>query len=118
MIVSVPLCKEDHLFLSGKIDGDEFLCSLYNRDMACELKNYSPTFSSIAEAQKALEIVKNLPFDDLKKRLFEMAELTRSFHHFKMIRFQVSEQDDYPDLKNVPFLLSRKANLRRYYAGK
>ena len=113
----VPLDKRDLAFLSGKIDQDEFLASLYIKDEAVEVNQYSVQFLTKIELEEIGKIIRNLHCNVLADRLLKHADLTNDFRHFQIIRFEPYAEDETLDLQNIPFLLSKTANLKRYYAG-
>ena len=103
--------------MAGKISDDAFLASLYDKDNAIELKNYKPEYSSLEEAQQFADIIKNMPFQQLYARVIQHSKLLKDFFHFRIIRFETFEDSEKPDMQTVPFLLSKRANLNRYYEG-
>ena len=103
--------------MAVEIGDDAFLASLYARDDDVELKAYSPEFSTTAEAQHYADIIRKLPFKQLSDRLLRHSKLSRNFRHFQLIRFEAYDEPDIPELKQVPYLLSRRANLSRYAQG-
>jgi len=113
----VPLGKQDLAFLSGKIDQDEFLTSLYIRDEAAEVNQYPVQFLTKIELEEIDKKIRKLHFNDLADRLLKHADLTNDFRHFQILRFEPYAEVERLDLQNVPFLLSKTANLKRYYAG-
>ena len=113
----VPLGKQDLAFLSGKIDQDEFLTSLYIRDEAAEVNQYPVQFLTQIELEEIDKKIRKLHFNDLADRLLKHADLTNDFRHFQILRFEPYAEVERLDLQNVPFLLSKTANLKRYYAG-
>ena len=107
----------DHLYLAGNISDDAFLASLYERDNLIELQNYSPDYSSLEQAQNTAEALKNMSFQQLNDRVIQHSKLLRNFFHFRIIRFETFEESKSPDEQNIPFLLSKRANINRYYEG-
>ena len=113
-----PLGKQDLAFISGKINQDEFLASLYIRDEAIEVNQYENQFLTNTELEEIGQIIKNLHVNVLADRLLKHADLTTDFRHFQILRFEPYNEIETLDLQSVPFLLSKTANLKRYYAGK
>ena len=112
-----PLGKADLAFLTGKIDQDEFLVSLYSKDEAVEVNQYSVEILTKIELEEIGKIIRNLHFNVLADRLLKHADLTTDFRHFQILRFEPYTEDETLDLQNVPFLLNKTANLKRYNAG-
>ena len=110
--------KHDLAFISGKIDENEFLASLYVRDEAAEVNQYVYQFLSNTELEEIGHSIKNLHVNILADRLLKHADLTTDFRHFQILRFEPYNEIETLDLQSVPFLLSKTANLKRYYAGK
>lgn len=96
---------------------DAYLASLFHRDYLIELGEYEPSYPTLAEAQKSAVLIKDMKFCQLEKRLLKHAELTAHFLHFQIIRFEPFEEFDKPNLKHVPFLFSKTANIKRYVNG-
>ena len=113
-----PLGKQDLAFISGKIDENEFLASLYVRDEAIEANQYVNDFLTNIELEEIGQKIKDLPFNILADRVLKHADLTNDFRHFQIFRFEPYDEIETLDLQSVPFLLSKTANLKRYYAGK
>ena len=113
----VPLGKRDLAFISGKIDQDEFLASLYIQDEAIEVNQYKHQFLTKIELKEIGKNIRNLHFNVLADRLLKHADLTNDFRHFQILRFEPYAEAEKLDPQNVPFLLSKTANLKRYYAG-
>lgn len=87
------------------------------RDDAIEIKTYIPEFSSSEEAQKYANAIEKLSFQELNERIICHSKLTKDFRHFHLIRFEPYDEIESPDLQNVPFLLSKRANMNRYSEG-
>ena len=105
-------------FIAGKIDQNEFLASLYVRVYeAIEVNQYVNEYLTKTELEEIDKIIRNLPFNVLADRLLQHADLTNDFRHFQILRFEPYDEVERLDLQNVPFLLSKTANLKRYYAG-
>ena len=117
-IILAPLGKHDLAFISGKIDENEFLASLYVRDEAAEVNQYVYQFLTNIELEEIDQIIKDLHVNILADRLLKHADLTTDFRHFQILRFEPYNEIETLDLQSVPFLLSKTANLKRYYAGK
>ena len=113
----VPLCKYDLEFLSGEISDDAFLASLFYRDDAIEADQYVARFPTRTELEKYENLIKKLGYTELADRLLKHAHLTTEFRHFHILRFEPYAEKLSLDPKDVPFLLSKTANLKRYYAG-
>ena len=113
----MPLGKQDLAFICGKIDQDEFLASLYIKDEAVEVNQYAVQFMTKAELEEIGKNIENLHLNVLADRLLKHAELTKDFRHFQILRFEPYTEIESLDLESVPFLLSKTANLKRYYAG-
>jgi len=111
------LGKHDLAFISGKMDQNEFLASLYVRDEAIEVNQYVDQFLTRAELDEIGQTIKQLHLDDLADRLLTHADLTTDFRHFQVLRIEPYTENETLDLQSVPFLLSKTANLKRYYAG-
>ena len=109
--------KHDLAFIAGKIDQNEFLASLYVRDEAIEVNQYVNQYSTKTELEEIDKMIRNLPFNVLADRLLQHADLTNDFRHFQILRFEPYDEVERLDLQNIPFLLSKTANLKRYYAG-
>ena len=109
--------KHDLAFISGKMDQNEFLASLYVRDEAIEVNQYVDQFLTRAELDEIGQTIKQLHLDDLADRLLTHADLTTDFRHFQVLRIEPYTEHETLDLQSVPFLLSKTANLKRYYAG-
>ena len=103
--------------MTGELSDDAFLASLYDQDNAIELENYSPEFSSHEEAQNYAEIIHNMPFQQFCERVLQHSKLMRDFLHFRIIRFETFEESEKPNLCDVPFLLTKRANMNRYIKG-
>ena len=113
----VPLCQEDLAFLSGKINEDEYLASLYYRDEKIEVNEYETQFSNKIELEEIETIIRNLPVNVLEQRILMHADLMKNFRHFQILKLEPYEESESLNVQNVPFLLSKTANLRRYYEG-
>ena len=109
--------KHDLAFISGKIDENEFLASLYVRDEAAEVNQYVYQFLTNTELEEIGQSIKKLHVNTLADRLLKHADLTTDFRHFQILRFEPYNEIETLDLQSVPFLLSKTANLKRYYAG-
>ena len=109
--------KHDLAFISGKIDENEFLASLYVRDEAAEVNQYVYQFLTNTELEEIGQSIKKLHVNTLADRLLKHADLTTDFRHFQILRFEPYDEIETLDLQSVPFLLSKTANLKRYYAG-
>ena len=109
--------KHDLAFISGKIDENEFLASLYVRDEAAEVNQYVYQFLTNTELEEIGQSIKKLHVNTLADRLLKHADLTTNFRHFQILRFEPYDEIETLDLQSVPFLLSKTANLKRYYAG-
>ena len=116
-INSVPLCKRDHAFICGQISEDEFLASLYYRDEKIEVNEYETQFSNKTELEEIEKIIRNLSPSELEERILTHADLTKNFRHFQILRLEPYDESEPLKIQNVPFLLSKTANLKRYYAG-
>ena len=112
-----PLGKHDLAFISGKIDQNEFLATLYVRDEAIEVNQYVNHYLTKAELEEIGEIIKSLHLNVLADRLLKHADLTNDFRHFHVLRFEPYTEIETLDLESVPFLLNKTANLKRYNAG-
>ena len=113
----VPLCHEDLAFISGKINEDEYLASLYYRDEKIEVNEYETQFSNKTELEEIETIIRNLPVNVLEQRILMHADLMKNFRHFQILKLEPYEESESLNVQNVPFLLSKTANLRRYYEG-
>ena len=102
----------------GELSDDAFLASLYERDNSIELGKYSTEYSSLEEAQKCADIIRDMPFKQLCKRVIEHSKLIKDFRHFQIIHFETYEESENPNMQKIPFLLSKRAMLNRYYEGK
>ena len=109
--------KHDLAFISGKIDENEFLASLYVRDEAAEVNQYVYQFLTNTELAEIGQSIEKLHVNTLADRLLKHADLTTDFRHFQILRFEPYDEIETLDLQSVPFLLSKTANLKRYYAG-
>ena len=105
-------------FLSGNITGDAFLASLYGKDEKIEIGKYVPQLLTDNELKEIQHKIKALPLNVLADRLFTHACLTKDFRHFQILRFEPYAETEALNLADVPFLLSKTANLKRYSAGK
>ena len=112
-----PLGKHDLAFIAGKIDQNEFLASLYVKDEAIEVNQYVNQYATKTELEEIDKMIRNLPFNVFADRLLQHADLTNDFRHFQILRFEPYDEVERLDPQNVPFLLSKTANLKRYYAG-
>ena len=114
---SVPMCQQDLAFICGKINGDEYLASLYHRDEEIEVHQYETQFSNQSELEEAENIIRNLSPSVLEERILMHADLTKNFRHFQIMKLEPYNESEPLDVQKVPFLLSKTANLKRYYAG-
>ena len=114
---SVALCQQDLAFIGGKINGDEYLASLYYRDEKIEINEYETQFSNKSELEEIENIIRNLSPSVLEERILMHADLTKNFRHFLVLKLEPYDESEPLDVQNVPFLLSKTANLKRYYAG-
>ena len=114
---SVPLCHEDLSFICGKTTEDEFLASLYHRDEKIEVNEYVTQFSTKSELEKIENDIRNLSESELEERILIHADLTKNFRHFQILKLEPYDEPEPLDVQNVPFLLSKTLNLKRYYAG-
>ena len=115
---SVPLCQQDHAFICGQISEDEFLASLYYRDEKIEVNEYQTQFSNKTKLEEIENIIRNLSPSVLEERILMHADLTKNFRHFQLLKLEPYVESESLNVQNVPFLLSKTANLKRYYAGK
>ena len=113
----VPLCQEDLAFLSGKINEDEYLASLYYRDEKIEVNEYETQFSNKTELEEIETIIRDLSPSELEERILIHANLTKDFRHFQILKLEPYDESEPLNVQNVPFLLSKTANLKRYYEG-
>ena len=114
---SVPLCQQDHAFICGQISEDEFLASLYDRDEKIEVNEYQTQFSNKTKLEEIENIIRNLSPSVLEERILMHADLTKNFRHFQLLKLEPYVESESLNVQNVPFLLSKTANLKRYYAG-
>ena len=114
---SGPLCQQDLAFIGGKINEDEYLASLYYRDEKIEVNEYETQFSNKTELEEIETIIRNLPVNVLEQRILMHADLMKNFRHFQILKLEPYEESESLNVQNVPFLLSKTANLRRYYEG-
>ena len=113
----VPLCKEDLSFICGNTSEDEYLASLYHRDELIEVNEHVTQFSSKSELEEIESIIRNLPVDKLAQRILMHADLTKNFRHFLILKLEPYDESEALNIQTIPFLLSKTANLKRYYAG-
>ena len=113
----MPLCQQDLAFIGDKINEDEYLASLYHRDEKIEINEYETQFSNKAELEEIETNIRNLSPSVLEERILMHADLTKNFRHFQILKLEPYDESEPLDVQNVPFLLSRTANLKRYYAG-
>ena len=116
-INSAPMCQQDLAFIGGKINEDEYLASLYYRDEKIEVNEYETQFSNQTELEEIERIIRNLSPSELEKRILTHADLTKNFRHFQILKLEPYDESEPLKIQNVPFLLSKTANLKRYYAG-
>jgi len=114
---SVPLCREDLSFICGKTTEDEYLASLYHRDEQIEINEHVTQFSTKIELEEIENDIRNMSPSVLEERILIHADLTKNFRHFQILRLEPYDESEPLDVQNVPFLLSKTANLKRYYAG-
>ena len=113
----MPLCQRDHAFICGQISEDEFLASLYYRDEKIEVNEYETQFSNKTELEEIEKIIRNLSPSELEERILTHADLTKNFRHFQILRLEPYDESEPLKIQNVPFLLTKTMNLKRYYAG-
>ena len=113
----VPLCHEDLAFISGKINEDEYLASLYYRDEKIEVNEYETQFSNKTELEEIEASIRDLSPSELEERILIHANLTKDFRHFQILKLEPYDESEPLNVQNVPFLLSKTANLKRYYEG-
>ena len=113
----MPLCQQDLAFIGDKINEDEYLASLYHRDEKIEINEYETQFSNKAELEEIETNIRNLSPSVLEERILMHADLTKNFRHFQILKLEPYDESEPLDVQNVPFLLSKTANLKRYYAG-
>ena len=113
----VPLCHEDLSFICGKTSEDEFLASLYHRDEKIEVNEYFTQFSTKSELEEIESDIRNLSVNTLDQRILMHADLMKNFRHFLILKLEQYDESELLDVQNIPFLLSKTANLKRYYAG-
>ena len=114
---SVPLCQQDLAFICGQICEDEFLASLYYRDEKIEVNEYVAQFSTQSELTEIESIIRNLPVNELEQRILRHADLMKNFRHFLILKLEPYDESETLDVQNVPFLLSKTANIKRYDTG-
>ena len=114
---SVPLCQQDLAYICGKISEDEFLAMLYYRDEKIEVNEYIPQFSTESELKEIEKDIRSLSLSVLGQRILMHADLMKDFRHFQILKLEPYDESEPLDVQNVPFLLSKTANLKRYYAG-
>ena len=113
----MPLCQQDLAFIGGKINEDEYLASLYHRDEQIEINEYETQFSNKTELEDIENNIRNLSPTVLEERILMHADLTKNFRHFQILKLEPYDESEPLDVQKVPFLLSKTANLKRYYAG-
>ena len=113
----MPLCHQDLAYISGQISEDEFLASLYYRDEKIEVNEYIPQFSTESELEKIEKIIRSLSSSVLDQRILMHADLTKDFRHFQTLKLEPYDESEPFNVQNVPFLLSKTSNLKRYYSG-
>ena len=113
----MPLCQQDLAFIGDKINEDEYLASLYYRDEKIEINEYEIQFSNKAELDEIETNIRNLSPSVLEERILMHADLTKNFRHFQILKLEPYDESEPLDVQKVPFLLSKTANLKRYYAG-
>ena len=111
------MCQQDLAFICGKINGDEYLASLYYRDEKIEVNEYETQFSNKTALEEIENMIRNLAPSELEERILMHADLTKNFRHFQILKLEPYDESEPLDVQNVPFLLSKTANLKRYYAG-
>ena len=115
---SVPLTANDFAFLTGDLNEDAFLGTLYLRDDQVELGEDSFVFSKPASVENKIRVIQDMPFDELKHRLVKHAQICSAFRHFSLLRLEPFEEQIQPKLEEIPFLLPRRCMMDRYYKGK
>ena len=113
----MPLCQQDLAFIGDKINEDEYLASLYHRNEQIEINEYETQFSNKTELKEIENNIRNLSPSVLEERILMHADLTKNFRHFQILKLEPYDESEPLDVQNVPFLLSKTANLKRYYAG-
>ena len=113
----VPLCHEDLLFICGKTSEDEFLASLYHRDEQIEVNEYFTQFSTKSELEEIENDIRKLSVNILAQRILMHADLMKDFRHFQILKLEQFDESESLNIQNIPFLLSKTANLKRYYEG-
>ena len=112
------MTANDFSFLTGDLNEDEFLCTLYIRDDQAELGENTFLFSKPAGVEGKIKLIQDIPFDVLKHRLVKHARLCSAFRHFSLLRLEPFEEKVQPKLEEIPFLLSKKCMMDRYFKGK
>ena len=107
----------DFAFLTGVLNEDEFLGTLFVRDDQAELGENTPVFSKPSCVEGKIKLIQDMPFNELKRRLVKHAQLCSAFRHFSLLRLEPFEEKIQPKLEEIPFLLSKKCMLDRYYEG-
>lgn len=103
-------------FLAGSLSEDGYTASLYHRDYLIDDNQYQPEYPDIGEIQARHDVILKSGFQTLCARLCELPKLTKDFLHFQLFHLTKST-DDISEMDNVPHLLSRAANRRRYNNG-
>ena len=65
-----------------------------------------------------IKLIQDMPFDELKHRLVKHAQLCSAFRHFSLLRLEPFEEKVQPKLEEIPFLMSKKCMMDRYFKGK
>ena len=112
-LVPMQLC--DMHFISGKIDQDEFLAVLYQRDFDIENETYFPTYPMADHAEELFQTIKCMPFNELRKRLIDHSQLLQSFRHFMILRMEPTKEQT--DGVEIPSVLQKNVIIKRYKRG-
>ena len=103
-------------FLAGSLCEDGYIASLYHRDYLLDVNQYQPEYPDIGEIQDQLDVILKSSCQDLCVRMRQLSTLTRDFLHFQLFHFTKSA-DNVPEMDQIPHLLSRSANRKRYNNG-
>ena len=104
-------------FLAGSLDRDGLLASLYHREYLIEAGEYQPVYPSHQEATSIVSKLLDLNFDVFVERLEQLSSLATKFRHFQLFFLDLlTEEPD--DMDNIPHLLSKTKNIRRYNNGR
>ena len=87
------------------------------RDEQIEINEYETQFSNKTELEEIENNIRNLSPTVLEERILMHADLTKNFRHFQILKLEPYDESEPLDVQKVPFLLSKTANLKRYYAG-